>query len=98
VGCGFETRRSVPFTAPATIVGLADRHPLAAMTVAVPGTIIGFAVVAAHPLVFVPLLVLVGVALVASALYEENRRDPICYRPDCPDKRWKAQVHPPKSP
>jgi hypothetical protein len=84
--------------APATIVGLANRHPLAATAVAVPGTIIGFAMVAAHPLVFVPLLVLVGVALVASALYEENRRDPPCWRADCPDKRWKAQAHPPKSP
>ncbi len=44
-----------------------------AMVLAVPGTIIAFAAVATYPLVFVPLLMLLGVALVASACYQETR-------------------------
>jgi hypothetical protein len=43
------------------------------MVLAVPGTIIAFAAVAMYPLVFVPLLILLGVALVASACYQETR-------------------------
>ncbi len=103
MGCGLKTRRSygswpdrhpwaaVAFGVPARIVGLlSGRHPTAALALAVPGTILGLAVVAAYPLVFVPLLVLVGVALVAAARYEETRvyrRDPTCWREDCPDMR-----------
>ena len=110
MGCGLETRRSygnwpdrhpwavAAFGVPARIVDLlSGRHPVAAMALAVPGTILGIAVVAAYPLVFVPLLVLVGVALVASAHYEETscyRRDPTCWREDCPEMRWKAQGAP----
>jgi hypothetical protein len=43
------------------------------MVLAVPGALIAFAAVATYPIVFVPLLVLVGVALVASAWYQETR-------------------------
>jgi hypothetical protein len=86
---------AVAFAAPARIVGLSDRHPMAAMALVVPGAIIGLVAAVMYPLVFVSLVVLVGVALVASARYEEtryeeNRRDPTCWRADCPDKRWKA--------
>jgi hypothetical protein len=106
VGCGLKTRRSygrwpdrhpwaaVTLAALARMVDLSDRHPLATMALVVPGTLIGLAAVATYPLLFVPLLVLVGVALVASARYEEtryeNRRDPTCWRADCPDMRWKS--------
>jgi hypothetical protein len=107
VGCGLKTRWSygswpdrhpwaaVAFAAPARIVGLSELHPTAAMALTVPGTIIALAAIATYPLVFVPLVVRGGVALVASARYEEpryeeKRRDPTCWRADCPDMRWKA--------
>jgi colicin import membrane protein len=65
---------AVALAAPATIVGLGGRHPEAAVAVAVPCTIVGIAGVAAHPLVFVPLLVLVAVALVVSDIYTRQKR------------------------
>jgi hypothetical protein len=61
-------------TVPAGIVGLIERHPEAAVALAVPGTIIGIAGVAAHPFVFVPLLVLAGAALVMIRLYNRGQR------------------------
>ncbi len=85
MACGLETRYSygswpdrhpqaaVAFAAPARIVGLSAGHPTAAMALTVPGTIIALAAVATYPLVFVPLLLLLGVALVASACYQETR-------------------------
>jgi hypothetical protein len=83
--CGVESRYSygnwpdrhpraaVAFESPARIVSLSDGHRTMAMALTVPGTIIAFAAVATYPLVFVPLLVLLGVALVASACYQETR-------------------------
>jgi hypothetical protein len=106
MACGLETRRSygswpdrhswavVAFKVPARIDALlSGRHPMAAMALGVPGTVLGLAVVAAYPIVFVPLLILIGAALVAAAHYEETssyRRDPACWREDCPDTRGKA--------
>jgi hypothetical protein len=89
MGCGLKTRRSYG--------SWPDRHPWAAAALGVPARIVGLAVVAAYPLVFVPLLVMVGVALAAAAGYEETSyciRDPTCWRADCPDMRWKAQGAP----
>jgi hypothetical protein len=85
MACGLETRYSygswpdrhpqaaAAFAAPARIVGLSDGHSTAAMALTVPGTIIALAGIAMYPLVFVPLLVLLGVALLASACYQETR-------------------------
>lgn len=53
------------FAAPEKIIGLANRNPWAAAAVAVPLTIVGLGLVIAYPVVGVPLLVLVGVAMVA---------------------------------
>jgi hypothetical protein len=109
MACGFNIRcaygswldhhpwAAVALAAPARIVGHSDRHPTAALAWAVPGTIIALAAVATYPLVFVPLVVLVGVALVASVRYEEirdeeNRRDPTCWRADCPDMHGRRKV------
>ena len=84
--CGLESRYSygswsdrhpraaVAFGSPARIVTLSDGHSTAAMALTVPGTIIALAGVATYPLVFVPLMVLLGVALVASACYQETRK------------------------
>ena len=95
-GCGLETRRSygrwadrhpwaaAVFAALARIIELSDRHQTAAMALAVPGTLIGLAAVALYPLVFVPLMVLLGVALVVSVGNEETRRNPACWRENCP--------------
>ncbi len=87
-GCGVETRCSydgdwpdryqqaaVAFAAPARIVSLSEKHPMAALTLTVPGSLIAMAAVAAYPLVFVPLLFLLAVALVASIRYEEARTE-----------------------
>ncbi|OBH00102.1 hypothetical protein A9X04_28740 [Mycobacterium sp. E3247] len=83
MGCGLKTHRSygdrpdwqpqaeAAFAAPARIVALGERHPTAALALMVPSVIIAIAAVATYPLVFVPLLVLLGAALVASARYEE---------------------------
>ncbi|WP_082945692.1 hypothetical protein [Mycobacterium sp. E2733] len=85
MGCGLETRYSYgrrpdrqPRAAAASaaltrIIVLSDRHPTAALALTVPSVIIGLAAVAAYPYVFVPVLVLFGVALVASVRYEEVR-------------------------
>lgn len=54
------------------------------MLLVVPATLIGLALVAAYPLVFVPLLVLFGAALVVLVRNEETRRNPACWRGDCP--------------
>jgi hypothetical protein len=81
---------AVAFAAPARIVDLSDRHPTAAMALVVPGTLIGLAAVATYPLVFVPLVVLVGVALVVSVRNGETRRNQTCWRADCPAMRYKA--------
>jgi len=50
----------------------------------VPATLVGIAVVSAYPLVFVPLLVLFGVAVVVLVRNEQIRRNPACWRGDCP--------------
>lgn len=83
--CGLESRYSfsswpdrhpraaAAFGSPARIVSLSDGHRSVTMALTVPGTIIALAAVAMYPLVFVPLLVLLGVALVASACYQEAR-------------------------
>ncbi|MCA2241592.1 hypothetical protein JF781_04345 [Mycobacterium sp. WUMAC-067] len=86
VGCGLETRCSyygdwpdryqqaaVALAAPARIVSLGEKHPTAALTLGVPGSLIAMAAVAAYPMVFVPLLFLLAVGLVASFRYEEGR-------------------------
>ena len=101
-GCGLETRRSygrwpdrhpwvgVALAALARLAGLSDRHPMAAMALVVPGTLIAFAAIATYPLVFVPLLVLLGVALVVSVANEGTRRNPACWRAHCPAMSPKA--------
>ncbi|WP_156664307.1 hypothetical protein [Mycobacterium sp. 852002-51613_SCH5001154] len=88
MGCGLQTRYSYgrcPDHAPRAaealaaltrIVNLSGRHPTAALALTVPSVIIGLAAVAAYPFVFVPSLVLLSVALVASARYEEARNHP----------------------
>ncbi|MBS2079772.1 hypothetical protein, partial [Mycobacterium tuberculosis] len=86
VACGRQTRRSyygewadryqqaaIAFAAPARIVSMGEKHPTAALTLGVPGSLIAMAAVAAYPMVFVPLLFLLAVALVASIRYEEAR-------------------------
>lgn len=88
-GCGQQTRCSyygdrpdryqqaaVAFAVPAKIVSLSERHPTAALALTVPASLIAMAAVAAYPLVFVPSLVLLAVALVASIRYEEARTPP----------------------
>ncbi|ATO61763.1 hypothetical protein LIX17_04985 [Mycobacterium avium subsp. hominissuis] len=84
LGCGQQTRRpcgswpdrhpraAVAFAAPARIVYLGERNPTAAMALGVPGTLIALAAVAAYPFVFVPALILLSVALLASARYLET--------------------------
>jgi len=66
-------RAAAAFAAPVRIVDLSERHPTATMVVAAPGALIGIAAVAAFPFVFVPVAVLLGVALVASTRYEQRR-------------------------
>jgi hypothetical protein len=61
-----------------------DQGPATVMLSVVPATLVGLAVVSAYPLVFVPLLVLLGVALVVLVRNEEIRRNPACWRGDCP--------------
>ncbi|WP_406817500.1 hypothetical protein [Mycobacterium sp. M23085] len=85
-GCGSRTRSSyygdwpdryqqaaAAFAAPAKIVSLSEKHPTAALALLVPGSLIAMAAVAAYPLVFVPLLLLLAVAMAASVRYEETR-------------------------
>jgi hypothetical protein len=61
---------------PTRIVRLIDRHPEAAVALAVPGTIVGLAAVAAYPFVFVPLLVVFGIALVVIEIYNRGQSAP----------------------
>ena len=60
--------------APAKILDLGDRHPWAAVACAVPLTIVGLSAVVAYPLLFLPLLVLAGVAVVVMDIYTEQKR------------------------
>ncbi|ORB18695.1 hypothetical protein BST37_00550 [Mycobacterium noviomagense] len=66
---------AVALAAPARIVDLCGRHREATVAVAVPCTLVGIAGVAAHPLVFMPLLVLIGVAFVLSDIYTRQKRE-----------------------
>lgn len=85
-GCGLETRcpyygdwpdryqqAAVAFAVPARIVTLSEKHPTAALALMVPGSLIAMAAVAAYPLVFAPLLILLTVAMVAAVRYEDAR-------------------------
>lgn len=87
-GCGLDTRCSydrdwpdryqqaaVAFAALARIV-LSEKHPTAALALMVPGSLIAMAAVAAYPLVAVPLLILLTVAMAASVRYEDTRTPP----------------------
>lgn len=99
VGCGLETRRSygpwahrhpwaeVVFAALARLVEQSDQHRTVALALAVPGTLIGLAAVALYPVVFVPLVVLFGVALVVAVGNEEITPNPACQREKCPSVR-----------
>jgi hypothetical protein len=69
-------RAAAAFAAPVRIVDLSERHPTATMAVAVPGALVGIAAVATFPFVFVPVAVLLGVALMASTWYEQTRDEP----------------------
>jgi hypothetical protein len=64
---------ALTLTVPATIVDLGDRHPDAAVALTVPATIVGIAAVAAHPFVFIPLLVLAAMAFVVSVIYTDEK-------------------------
>ena len=95
-GCGLETRRSygrwahrhpwaeVKLAALATARRAKRSASTAALALAVPGTLIGLAAIALYPFVFVPLAVLVGVALVVAVGNEEIRPNPACWREKCP--------------
>ena len=65
------------------------------MAVVVPGTLIGLAAVALYPLVFVPLVVLVGVALVVAVGNEGTRRNPCLLARRVPRRALKAVGWPP---
>jgi len=101
-GCGLKTHRSYgrwsdqhPWaaTAFAALVRSArsadrsDQGPTTVMLLVVPASLIGLAVVSAYPLVFVPLLILFGVALVVLVRNEQTKRNPACWRGDCPATR-----------
>lgn len=88
-GCGLETRCSYDedwpdryqqaaqaFAALARIVTLIEKHPTAALALLVPASLLAMAAVAAYPLVFVPLLILLTVAMGAAVRYEETRTPP----------------------
>lgn len=62
------------FALRATVLGFIEQYPWAVGAIAVPLTIIGLAGVAMLPLVFVPLLVLIGVALIAIEYYADQQR------------------------
>ncbi|MGZ5395537.1 MAG: hypothetical protein ACXWEI_08730 [Mycobacterium sp.] len=62
------------FTLRATILGWIDRYPSAVGVVAVPLTIIGLVGVVMLPYLFVPLLLLSGVALVVIEYYADQQR------------------------
>jgi hypothetical protein len=85
MSCGLKTRytygdwpdrrakAAVAFAAPSRILALSERHPTATLALTVPSAFIGIAAVAVYPLVFVPVMILLGAALVASTRYEEAR-------------------------
>ncbi|OMC21000.1 hypothetical protein A5739_16560 [Mycobacterium colombiense] len=88
-GCGLDTRCSsdrvwpdryqqaaLAFAALARIVTLIEKHPSAALALLVPGSLIAMAAVAAYPLVAVPVLILLTVAMAASVRYEDTRTPP----------------------
>lgn len=88
-GCGLETRRSYDedrpdryqqaaeaFAALARIVTLIEKRPTAALALLVPGSLLAMAAVAAYPLVFVPLLILLAVGMAAAVRYDETRTPP----------------------
>lgn len=85
-GCGLDTRCSSDRDWPdryqqaavgfAKIVTLGEKHPTAALVLLVPGSLIAMAAVAAYPLVFVPLLIMLIVAMVAAVRYEDARTPP----------------------
>ncbi|OBJ38485.1 hypothetical protein [Mycobacterium colombiense] len=88
-GCGLDTRCSsdrvwpdryqqaaLAFAALARIVTLIERHPTAALALLVPGSLIAMAAVAAYPLVSVPLLIMLIVAMAAAVRYEDTRTPP----------------------
>ncbi len=95
-GCGLKTRCSygrwpdrhprvaAAFAGLTGVVNLSDKHRTAATALVVPGTLVGLAAVATYPVVFVPLIVLFGVALVMVVGHEGTRRNPACWRTDCP--------------
>jgi colicin import membrane protein len=58
---------------PRMVISWPVRHPWAAVVFAVPLTIVGLGGVAAHPSVFLPLLVLAGVALVVMDYFAEQQ-------------------------
>jgi colicin import membrane protein len=62
---------------PRMVMSWIDRDPRVAVVFAVPLTILLLAAVAAHPLVFVPLLVLGAVALILTDLYEGQKRSAV---------------------
>ena len=61
------------FTVRATVLGLIEQYPLAVGMIAVPLTIIGLAGVVMLPLLFVPLLLLAGVALIVIEYYADQQ-------------------------
>jgi hypothetical protein len=57
------------------VISWLDRDPWAAVSFAVPLTIVLLVATVAHPILFVPLLVLVGVALVVMDFYLGHKRE-----------------------
>jgi hypothetical protein len=74
---------------PRTVIDWPDRHPWAAAVFAVPLTIVGLRGVAMHPSVFLPLLVLGGVALVVMACLAEHQA-PIAATPQKRNRQSRA--------
>ncbi|GAB1811104.1 hypothetical protein [Mycobacterium sp. MUNTM1] len=82
-GCGLDTRCSYVREWPdryqqaavafARVVSLGEKHPTAALALLVPGSLIAMAAVAAYPLVFVPSLILLTLAMGAAVRYEDAR-------------------------
>ncbi|MGZ4511856.1 MAG: YegP family protein [Mycobacterium sp.] len=67
-------RAAAACAVPGKILDLAERHPWAAAAYAVPLTIVGLSAVVAYPLLFLPLLVLAGVAVVLMDIYTDQKR------------------------
>jgi colicin import membrane protein len=62
------------FRTRAAIIGLNDRYPWALTVVGLPLTVIAFVGVVTYPTLFVPLLLLIGVALVVIEYYAEQQK------------------------